>query len=229
MNAQDSTFLLGPGTARAVHLRAGERLDIIDVDGQQVSDVIAFNASEPQREWLSPTHTRSALGHTKLRAQDTLLTNLRRPAMRLVHDDVGVHDMSFAMCDDQRYVQDFDAHGHANCHDAMVEALAAQPDAFVPDPFNIFQNSAIEPDGTIVTEAPVSKPGDRITLAALTELLLVASACPQDMNACNGGDPSRIQLVVHPAGRTPLLRPLRKDGGQKDDAIRRPGQPGAGH
>lgn len=194
-----SGVLLEPGSAHALTLHAGDSVDIIDLDGQQVSDVIGFNPDEPGQEWLSPTHTRSALARTKLKAGDTILTNRRRPALRLVRDDVGVHDMAFAMCDDQRYVQDFDAHGHPNCHDAMVTALADATNGFIPDPFNIFQNSTIEPDGTIVTQAPDSQAGDRVTLAALIDVVLVASACPQDMNACNGGHPSRIQLIPHPA------------------------------
>lgn len=191
------THLIAPGKAHALRIDAGRTLDITDVEGRQVADMVAFTA-DPDVEWLSPTHTRSSLGRFRLRQGDTLLTNVRRPILQLSHDDVGVHDMAFAMCDAERYRDDFGLADHANCRDAMAEALVPYgiPVHRIPDPVNVFQNSEISPDGSIETLEPRSRAGDRASFTALVDVLVVVTACPQDQNPCNGWSPSPIQIGI---------------------------------
>src|SRR5207248_9429674 len=43
---------LEPQTGRAFELRAGQQLRVIDLEGEQVADFIAFNLSD-KSEWLS--------------------------------------------------------------------------------------------------------------------------------------------------------------------------------
>ena len=190
--------VIEPGHAHAVRLAAGQVLTIVDVAGSQVADMVAFSAADSETEWLSPTHTRSALGRLRRRSGDTLLTNERRPILRLTRDDVGVHDMAFAMCDSARYRIDFGIADHANCRDAMTAALAPHgiPAHRIPDPVNVFQNSAIATDGSIETKEPESRAGDGVSFTATTDALVVVSACPQDQNPCNGWHPSQIAVAV---------------------------------
>jgi uncharacterized protein YcgI (DUF1989 family) len=42
------------------------------------------------------------------------------------------------------------------------------------------------PDGTLRFEAPRSRPGDLVRLRAETDLIVVMSACPQDLTPVNG-------------------------------------------
>ncbi|HEV8474640.1 MAG TPA: DUF1989 domain-containing protein, partial [Methylomirabilota bacterium] len=49
------------GTAHAVTLQAGQSLRIIDVEGKQVADFIAFNADD-LTESLSTVHTLVSIG-----------------------------------------------------------------------------------------------------------------------------------------------------------------------
>lgn len=186
--------VIQPGTAHAVHLKAGQALTITDVEGKQVADLVAFTTAL-DTEWLSPTHSRSSLGRVKLRRGDTLLTNRRRPILRLVRDDVGVHDMAFAMCDAARYELDFGIQGHANCLDAMAAALD-RPVHLIPDPVNVFQNSTIDENGDIETKEPRSLAGDSVSFTAVTDTLVAVSACPQDQIPLNGWHPSPIALSI---------------------------------
>ncbi|MGH3096081.1 MAG: DUF1989 domain-containing protein [Streptosporangiales bacterium] len=204
MDGEGSRQVVGPGSARATRIASGQQFTITDIAGKQVADMVAFVSVDAEHEWLSPTHTRSSRGRWKLRRGDELLTNLRRPILRLAHDDVGVHDMTFAMCDAVRYLKDYGITDHANCHDAMTAALIDHdiPAHRIPDPVNVFQNSHIATDGSIETEEPRSRAGDQVAFTALDDLLIVVSACPQDQNPCNGWAPSPVAVHVDNADNT---------------------------
>lgn len=196
MDVDTTERVVQPGQACAIEMEAGQSIDIVDVQGKQVADLVAFSLADMESERLSPTHTRSSLGRLKLKAADTLLTNFRRPILELVHDDVGVHDMAFAMCDPERYLLDYGLADHPSCREAMSRVLAPYKVVThrIPDPVNVFQNSTIDIDGIIETKEPMSRAGDRASFVALMDALVVVSACPQDQNPCNGWAPTPIAL-----------------------------------
>lgn len=202
MDGEGNRQVIEPGSARAMRVASGQQLTITDLEGKQVADMVAFVGADAEHEWLSPTHTRSSLGRWKLQRGDELLTSLRRPILRFAHDDVGVHDMAFAMCDAVRYEKDYGLADHPNCHDAMAATLVEHdiPAHRIPDPVNVFQNSHIATDGSIRTDEPRSSAGDHVTFTALDDLLIVVSACPQDQNPCNGWAPSPVAVQVDNAG-----------------------------
>jgi len=61
-------------------------------------------------------------------------------------------------------------------------------------------NVSVAPAGAQVRGSPVSRPGDRIAFRAEMDLLLVLSACPQDITPINGEErtPRDVQLLVRP-------------------------------
>jgi uncharacterized protein YcgI (DUF1989 family) len=67
-----------------------------------------------------------------------------------------------------------------------------------PCPLNLWQNSRVRPDGSQVIAPPVSAPGDFVVLRAELDLIVVFSACPQDMTPTNGADatPADAHFVV---------------------------------
>lgn len=193
------TELLIPArTAVALTLSEGAQLEIVDVEGRQVADLVAFCRSDVS-EWLSPSHSRGGLQSLRLHVDGQLLSNRRRPLLRVALDDVGVHDLLFAMCDDARYRNDYGIEGHPNCRDNLTAALKPWGLASwqIPDPVNVFQNSPVGADGRISSAEPESRAGDRLILEALADLVVGVSACPQDQNPCNGWHPSPILLRVH--------------------------------
>jgi uncharacterized protein YcgI (DUF1989 family) len=102
------------GTARAVTLSARQTLRIINVEGRQVADFVAFNAGD-LTEWVSTIHTLVSIGRLFPTAGDTLRSNRRRPLVEFVRDDTGRHDMLIAACDPWRYEYDFGITGHRSC------------------------------------------------------------------------------------------------------------------
>lgn len=59
-------------------------------------------------------------------------------------------------------------------------------------------NVAVSPDNEVIRAAPVSRPGDYIRLNAEMDVIVVMSACPQDVTPINGTDctPRDIQYAV---------------------------------
>jgi len=95
-------IIVPAATARAVTLRAGQRLRIVNVEGKQVADFVAFNAADLD-ESLSTLHTLVSLKRLFPTAGDQLRTNRRRPMVEITRDDTGRHDMLIAACDPWRY------------------------------------------------------------------------------------------------------------------------------
>ncbi|MHB8733201.1 MAG: DUF1989 domain-containing protein [bacterium] len=187
-------------SARAFEAKAGEYITIVDVEGQQVGDFVAVSAAD-HREQLSPAYTRSMLNRIYLRSDDQLYSNLRRPLLTIVHDDIGRHDMLRPACDATRYELQFGIRDHRNCLDNLTGALVPYGlDRWtVPEPFNISQNTRVDEDGNFVALPPLSKAGDRIVLRAAVDLIGALAACAQDQIAVNGFKLTPLRIMMGPA------------------------------
>jgi uncharacterized protein len=183
------------GHGSAFEVKEGQLLEVVDVEGQQVADFVAF-AAKNRTEWLSTTHTRSALLRLGLRVGDQLESNWRNPMFEIVSDDVGYHDVITSMCDARRYRLDYGVTDHRSCRTNFTEALRPWGicEWEIPDPFNFFQNAPINPDGSFGNELPPGKAGDKLVLRVLMDCVAAVSACPQDLNPCNGFHPSPIVI-----------------------------------
>ncbi|MDX6228188.1 MAG: uncharacterized protein QOI76_1578 [Frankiales bacterium] len=186
-------------TGVAVRLAPGATIEVGNPSGTQVVDFWALSGDD----YLSVAHSRAALGRLVPRVGDTLVSNLREPLLTLVEDtSPGVHDTLIPACDPARYRQ-LGAPGHANCADNFAAALLAaglEP-VPVPNPLNLFMNVPWTADGSVSFAAPRSRPGDRVRLRAERELIVVMSACPQDLVPVNGEDqqPTDAAYQILPA------------------------------
>ena len=200
MSTETRELIIPAGHARLWRMRAGERVTIVQTEGHQVGDFIAFNAAD-LTEFLSPSHTRRCLNRISIGLGHSLYTNHREPIVDVVEDTVGVHDILAAACDPYRYRRDFGVENHRSCRMNFVEVLAehAIPDWRVPDPVNLFQNSPVLADGTFASAASPAKAGDYVTLLARMDLVAACSACPQDLTPTNAGEPTDL-VVRFPTG-----------------------------
>ncbi len=172
----------------AVRLTRGQVLTVENPSGHQVCDFWAF-AAENMAEHLSMAHLHTSLGSLFPKTGDALVSNLRRALLTITLDtSPGVHDTVIASCDHARYRELGCTDYHDNCADNLRMALMAigLRAPLVPAPFNIWMNVPVGSDGATSFAAPVSRPGDRISLRAEDDLLAVMSACPQDLTAVNG-------------------------------------------
>ena len=172
----------------AVSLAAGQRLRVINTHGQQVVDTWAFVAGN-QAEFMSMEHTRPHLGSLYPGVGDALRSNRRRPLLTLLEDSSGGrHDTLIAACDRYRYQMLGCTEPHANCTDNLHAALAEMGlhVSHTPCPLNLCMNIPVSADGGFTFEAPRCTPGGAVTLLAEVDLVVVFSACPQDLVPVNG-------------------------------------------
>lgn len=198
MTRDNDTHYVAARTGLGLKVSAGDHIRITDLEGQQPVDFWAFNFEDPF-EHLSPEHTKPSIGKLRPEVGDSAYTNHRRAIATLMSDSSpGQHDMQFAACDRWRYAELGAEPGHANCEDNLHQALGGLDLTldYTPQPWNLFTNFAVQPDGRIVIEAPATSAGDHLVLRVEMEALVVVSACPQDMNTTCGGRPTPIEIAI---------------------------------
>ena len=172
----------------AVRLLAGEYIKLINTHGTQVIDMWAFNADDPL-EIMSMHHTKSMLRRMMPRIGEAFFTYKRRPILTLVEDhSPGIHETVLPACDKYRYLADGFEGYHASCGDNLMKALGkiefpAPP--VTPQPFQVWMNCPIGPNGEIDYLPPATKPGDYTVFRAEMECVIVLSACPYDLDDRN--------------------------------------------
>ncbi|MBC2607879.1 DUF1989 domain-containing protein [Pelagicoccus albus] len=183
---------------KAVKVAAGDRLEVIDLEGKQVGDLMAW-VSGSEEEYFSPAHTLTQNWSVALRVGSVLATNKRRILFRVLEDDVGIHDILVPCCDHEAYVTRYGIHDHRSCLENIKESLSELGEACVARAemaVNLFMNNRIESDGKIVYEAPEHGPGSRILLSCELDALVALSACPQDQTPTNGWECTAMMLRV---------------------------------
>ena len=182
----------------AVEVNAGEYVSVIDVEGAQVADFVAIRRDLPHR-WVSAEQTRSTLRRYQLRLGDALVDNDRDPVFEIVRDDVGVHDLFFSACSPTLYQQRFGLTEHRSCRVNLLEALAPWnvDEWWLPDPINLFMDTPPLPNGDFAFHPAPSRPGERIVLRCLADVVVAVSSCPMDLSPINAGviTPLRIEVT----------------------------------
>ena len=183
---------------RAVRLKSGEVIKVINTYGKQVVDTWAFNAQD-MTEFMSMEHCRGSYMKLFPEVGDRLVTNRRRPILTLVEDTTpGRHDTVIAACDRYRYAELGVKGYHANCTDNLVKALEdiGETTQRIPGPLNLFMNIPATPEGKLTFEVPLSEAGQYVALRAEMDLIIVFSACPQDLVPVNDGKPADVHYQV---------------------------------
>lgn len=173
---------------KAVPLRQGQSVRVVNTTGQQVVDTWAFREDD-LGEFMSMEHSRVAIGRIIPGIGDTLVSNRRRPILSLTADTSGgIHDTLFAACDRWRYELLGCSGYHDNCTDNLAAALGelglAPPET--PSPLNLFMNIPVIDGNRVEIRPPVSTPGSYVTLHAEADCIIAFSACPQDIVPING-------------------------------------------
>jgi aminomethyltransferase len=198
-------FEIPRASALAYEVAAGEYIQVVDVKGRQCSDFLAFHAAKlqgGQERGLDATTTRSFMGSAypqpglfgKFYDQDQV------PLVEVVRDTVGRHD-TFALACTAKYYEDMGYFGHVNCSEnfnGQLLSYTIAPRKGWPA-LNFFFNTAFDAQNLLVTDEPWSRPGDYVLLRAMTDLVCLSSACPDDIDPANAWDPTEIHVRVYPA------------------------------
>jgi uncharacterized protein YcgI (DUF1989 family) len=172
-----------PQTGVAFEMKRGETLRVVDLQGEQVSDLMAF---APDRvETLSSGRTIDYSGTIQLTTGHVLYSNRSRPMFTITGDSVGVHDFLFAPCSPEMFAKLYDfGPNHPSCFRNLadnLEAFGVEEDR-IGTTFNIFMHAGLEPTGEIKVLPPVSKAGDAIELRAEMDLIVGLTACSAELS-----------------------------------------------
>ena len=194
-------------TASSYEVRAGQFIQIIDVDGRQCSDFLAFDAGalgDGAEFGLDATTTRTIGGaaYPQPGLFGKFYDSRAHPLIEVVRDTVGRHD-TFALACTAKYYADLGYPGHVNCTDNFNATLAGFGVAARRGwpALNLFYNTAFDAQHQLITDEPWSRAGDYVLLRACTDLVCASSACPDDIDPANGWTPTDIHVRVYDSTR----------------------------
>ena len=194
-------------TASSYQVKAGQFIQVIDVEGRQCSDFLAFGEQQLDRgveRGLDATTTRYLMGNAY--PQPGLYGKFydadAQPLVEIVRDTVGRHD-TFGLACNAKYYEDMGYPGHVNCTDNFNAQLARFGVAARKGwpALNLFYNTAFDDSNLLVFDEPWSRPGDYVLMRAMTDLVCASSACPDDIDPANAWVPTDVHIRVYDAKR----------------------------
>ncbi|MEP6700475.1 MAG: urea carboxylase-associated family protein [Bacteroidota bacterium] len=177
--------IIPPRSGVSFILKIGQRLKVVDIEGEQVSDFICFNLHN-KAEYLSSGRTIDYAETIFLTTGFPFYSNRSNIMFRIIEDTVGRHDFLLTPCsaDTFRIIYGH-AHPHRGCFGNLCAALEEYgiiPDQ-IPISFNIFMNVTVDGNtGKINVLPPKSKAGDFIILEASMDLIVGLTACSAEMS-----------------------------------------------
>lgn len=177
--------IIPPRSGVSFILKKGQRLKIIDIEGEQVSDFICYNLHD-KAEWLSSGRTIDYAETIFLTTGHPFYSNRSNIMFDILKDTVGRHDFLLTPCSAEMFRI---IYGHTEPHRGCFGNLCAvlkehgiEPDN-ISTCFNIFMHVTVDGEtGKIKVLPPKSKAGDHIVLAARMDLLVGMTACSAGMS-----------------------------------------------
>ncbi len=182
---ETARYHLEPQTGMGLMLERGQILRVIDPEGEQVSDVVAF-ASEDLSERLSSGRSIDYNNTIYLTTDHVLYSNRSNPMFTILEDRVGRHDFLLTPCSPETFEILYE--NHQGYHPSCFENLAKNLERFgiaeddIPTTFNAFMNVDVLPSGELEIGPPLSKPGDFMDLRAEMDLIVGVTACSAEMS-----------------------------------------------
>ena len=185
-------------TADAYQVKEGDYIQIITPTGRQCSDFVAFDTAKldkGQENGLDWQTTRTFMGHTfpgpglfsKFYDVD------HEPLIEVIRDTVGIHD-TFNLACTSKYYEDAGYFGHANCSDNLNESMEKYGVRKKRGwhAINLFFNTSAGGQNSVLSDESYARPGDYVIFRALKDLTCGTTACPSDIDSCNGWNPTDI-------------------------------------
>lgn len=185
----------------AFNMTRGEVLRFVDIEGQQVPDLVCFNANDRSEE-INLGNSLLLNNRREFVVGDGLYSVVCNPMMTITGYSNGVSYSYGPMCSEELNRIRYGVPDTRNCRDNFAMALSRWsvgkrriPNAFVP-----FMNVGVNDAGRFEIREPSSEPGDYYDLRAEMDLLVAVSNCPQERNPCNAFNPTAMGVVIYRPG-----------------------------
>ncbi|MCP9198862.1 urea carboxylase-associated family protein [Gramella sp. GC03-9] len=180
----------------AFRLKKGQKLKVIDPKGQQVSDMVLFNAND-KREKISSGKTLDFEESILITKGDFLWSNRSNKMMEILEDTNGRNDFLLAPCSPETFkIMYGNSDYHPSCFENLytnLEKFDIEPDD-IPTAFNIFMNVQFDENGKLSVDPPLSKAGDHVLFEAKMDLFVGLTACSAEDS--NGGSFKPIHYEI---------------------------------
>ncbi len=198
MSANVATVRIPACSAQTVELSIGDELVIIDPEGQQVSDVVAF-ARPDTLEYLSSGRSLDYAGYLWLATGDLLYSNRSRPMFTIMEDTCGRHDFTLTPCSKDTFrILYKESEERPGCEGNLAAALAPYNIGVdrIPIAFNVFMHVAVDATtGEFRVLPPLSKAGDFVRLRAEMPVVVAMTACSAGQSNNFSFKPIDFQVV----------------------------------
>ena len=176
----------------------GQRLKIIDLEGQQAVDFLCYNNND-RSDRYSATNTVKVQGNVYVGLGSILYSDSGTPLLEVVEDTIGRHDTVYGCCSNPNNMLRYGVETTESCYtnfEVELAALGMGKEAIVPN-VNWFMSVPVLEDGSAGVDNVIQQPNSYVTLLAKTDTLAVLSNCPQMHNPCNGYNPTRVKVEIY--------------------------------
>lgn len=170
---------ISPRSGTAFTLKQGQRLKVIDPQGEQVSDIYCFNKTD-HKEYLSSGRSLDYNESVRFGKGSLLYSNRSNAMLKIVEDTVENHDFLLTPCSVATFKHFYpDEAPVPGCHGNLYHAFKEYgiPEEYINTTFNIFMNVEISPEGKLAVLPPTSKAGDYTVFEAKMDLIVGLTAC----------------------------------------------------
>lgn len=186
-----------PQTGSAFEIRKDQKLKVIDPKGEQVSDLVLFNASD-KREKISSGKTLDYESTLLITKGHSLWSNRSSRMMTILEDTNGRNDFLLAPCSPETFQIIYEEHAyHPSCFENLytnLERFGIAPDD-IPTAFNIFMNVQFGTDGKLTVDPPMSKAGDHMLLEAHMDMIVGITACSAEQSNNYSFKPIHYEII----------------------------------
>jgi uncharacterized protein YcgI (DUF1989 family) len=177
--------IIPPRSGVSFILKKDQHLKIVDLKGEQVSDLACFNLHDPA-EYISSGRTLDYVERIFITKGDPVYSNRSNIMFDIIEDTVGRHDFLLTPCsaDTFRIIYGHQ-HPHRGCLGNLTEALKEYGITAddIPVCFNVFMNVTVDGDtGKIAVLPPKSRAGDHLIIKARMDLIVGMTACSAEMS-----------------------------------------------
>ena len=177
--------VIPPRSGVSFILKKGQRLKVVDIEGEQVSDFISYNLHD-KAEYLSSGRTIDYAETIFLTNGNHFYSNRSNIMFDMIEDTVGRHDFLLTPCSaDMFRIIYGHKEPHRGCFGNLSTALqeyGISPDD-IPICFNIFMHVTVDGEtGKISVLPPKSKAGDYVVIEAKMDLIVGMTACSAEMS-----------------------------------------------
>ncbi len=178
-------------------LETGQRLRIVDLEGQQAVDFLCYSAELPL-DRINLPNTVKLNRSLYISKGCKIYSDHAKVLFTVVEDSCGFHDTLAGCCSNEIDLVRYNVKKTQSCRANFIAELAtwSMGASEIVSNINFFMRVPFEADGQVAIADGISKAGDYVELRAEMPALAMLSNCPQEHNPAAGGKPTPIEVIV---------------------------------